>query len=469
MRKRIYLLYIIAVLLILLIPFVGMSFWANESAVENQELNEWPSLREGERWNIDYLQETGEYFEDHFAFRRQMITANSVLWGKSLKISSTEQVVVGKDGWLFFGGTLDDYTGQNLLSERELYDIVHNLSLMQEYVEQCGSQFYLTIVPNKNTIYEEYMPYYYRRGESSNLEQLVPLLEEEGIHYVDILTPLEEENEILYFQRDSHWNHKGAVLAYRTLLETVGKEHETYLNAPVYIAAEHVGDLDEMLYPLAAEPEEDTYYDKVWEYQYQNDVSDNMDAWIETRNSKKEGTLLMYRDSFGESLLPFLAEEYGEAYFSRLVPYNLNNVLQYKPDTVIVERVERKLAAFATELPIMEAPRAENVTAPQTQTETTVDTEKNGAYLVIRGKIDEDYIERDSDIFVAVSDAVRSNIKTYQAFYTLTEDEDGNGYLIYLKQDSLPSARLHINVIVENDGQSWIVASEDVEVTWGKE
>lgn len=469
MKKRIYLWYIIAVLIILLIPFAGMSFWANESAVENKELSEWPSFRKGESWNINYLPEAGEYFEDHFAFRRQMITANSVLWGKCLKMSATDQVIVGEDGWLYFGGTLDDYMGQNLLSERALYDIVHNLSLMQEYVEQCGSQFYLTIVPNKNTIYGEYMPYYYRKGESSNLEQLVPLLEEEEIHYVDLLTPFEEENEILYFRRDSHWNKNGALLAYRILLETVGKEHETYLNVPADIAADHIGDLDEMLYPLAAEPEEDLYYDKIWEYQYQNDVTDNMDAWIETQNSKKEGTLLMYRDSFGESLLPFLAEEYEKAYFSRLVPYNLNNVLQYRPDTVIVERAERKIAAFATELPIMEAPRAENITALQKQTETTVDTETDGAYLIIRGEIDEDYMGEDSDIFVAVSDASRSDIRTYRAFYTLTEDGNGNGYLVYLKQDSLPSAQFHIHVIVENDGQSWIVSSEDVEAAWEKE
>ena len=69
----------------------------------------------------------------------------------------------------------------------------------------------------------------------------------------------------------------------------------------------------------------------------------------------------MYRDSFGESILPFFADEYQKAYFSRLVPYNMENLLQYRPDTVVVERVERQIAAFATEIPIMEGPRVENI------------------------------------------------------------------------------------------------------------
>ncbi len=472
MRKEMCLLYVGTVLVILLIPFVGMSLWANDEAMANEELKEWPRFWEDGNWNVEYLREAGAYFENHFAFRQQMITANSILWEKTLGVSAASQVVAGKDGWLYFSGTLDDYLGRDLLSERELYDVVHNLSMMQEFVEGQGGEFYLMIVPNKNTLYGEYMPYYYRAGESSNLEKLTPLMKEAGIHYVDLLTSFESEEETLYFQRDSHWNNEGALLAYRTLMDEVGKRHETYLNVPRFSKEDHVGDIEEMMYPSAVKPEEEIYFDKEWGYRYQNEVEDNMDSWIETENPHKEGTFLMYRDSFGEAILPFLADEYGKAYFSRLVPYNLNQVLTYGPGTVVVEKVERNISDFATDVPVMEPPLVEYAAVLEKQTDTTIELEKNGGYLVIRGAIDKEYMEADSEIYVSVSDMSRGDIKTYQAFYTLTDAERtgtigrGNGYQIYLRRGSLLSEQFHVNVIVRTDGQSYIVASEDVEVEW---
>ena len=90
-----------------------------------------------------------------------------------------------------------------------------------------------------------------------------------------------------------------------------------------------------------------------------------MDSWIETENPNATGSILMYRDSFGESLLPFVAGEFEKGYFSRLVPYNLLQVEQYQPDVVVIEKVERNLDDFITDMPIVECPEVENMIAPQ--------------------------------------------------------------------------------------------------------
>ena len=361
--KKGYIAYIALIIIALMVPFVGMSFWMTTETTENKEMSRWPQLIEDGNYNTDYLEEAGTYFEEHMAFRLQMLTANSAIWGKIFHTSTTDQVIVGEDDWLYYGGTANDYTGRDLLSDRELYNIVYNLSLVQEFMEKNGSQFLLAVVPNKNTLYGDHMPYYYQPGTDSNLDRLNKLLEQNNIHFIDLKEAFQNEEEVLYFKRDSHWNNKGAVLAYNEILDYLGKDHETYLNVPYEVRTDHVGDIDEILYPLAAEKEEDFYYEKDWEYQYVNDVTDNMEAWIETVNAQKEGSLLMYRDSFGESILPFLAEEYGNAYFSRLVPYNFGNIIQYHPDVVIIERVERNISALATEIPIMEAPETDNVAA----------------------------------------------------------------------------------------------------------
>ena len=466
MKKKGYLLYIIIVFAILLVPFLGMSFWATDRTTENTTLSEWPAFVKDGKPNINYLEDMGDYFEDHFAFRLQMLTANALIWSKGFDTSTTDQVVTGKDDWLYFSGTMDDYTGRDLLSDRELKAIVHNLSLMDSYVEFCGGRLLVTVAPNKNTLYNSAMPYYYQKGETSNLERLVPLLEEAGIEYVDLTETFQNEDEVLYFKRDSHWNNKGALLAYNAVMDAMGREHETYANVPTVTEKDHIGDIDEILYPLAAEPEENIYYSKDWGFDYVNDVTDNMDEWIETVNPDKDGTLLMYRDSFGESILPFFADEYNKAYFSRLVPYNMENLIQYQPDTVIVERVERQIDAFATEIPVMESPKVENIRPLEIKTDTSLKTEQNGSYLVISGTVDQKYVNEDTQIYVAVSSEDRSRISTYDAFYTLTNSGDGNGYQIYLRDTSLPSEKIHIDVItLDQDGQ-WIVKSDDREIEW---
>ena len=466
MKKKGYLLYIIIVFAILLVPFLGMSFWATDRTTENTTLSEWPAFVKDGKPNINYLEDMGDYFEDHFAFRLQMLTANAMIWSKGFDTSTTDQVVTGKDDWLYFSGTMDDYTGRDLLSDRELKAIVHNLSLMDSYVEFCGGRLIVTVAPNKNTLYNSAMPYYYQKGETSNLERLVPLLEEAGIEYVDLTETFQNEDEVLYFKRDSHWNNKGALLVYNTIMDAMGREHETYANVPTVTEKDHIGDIDEILYPLAAEPEENIYYSKDWGFDYVNDVTDNMDEWIETVNPDKDGTLLMYRDSFGESILPFFADEYNKAYFSRLVPYNMENLIQYQPDTVIVERVERQIDAFATEIPVMESPKVENIRPLEIKTDTSLKTEQNGSYLVISGTVDQKYVNEDTQIYVAVSSEDRSRISTYDAFYTLTNSGDGNGYQIYLRDTSLPSEKIHIDVITSDQDGQWIVKSDDREIEW---
>lgn len=62
----------------------------------------------------------------------------------------------------------------------------------------------------------------------------------------------------------------------------------------------------------------------------------------------------MYRDSFGNTLLPFFADAYANAYFSRGVPYQLSDVDTQNADTVVVERAERFLPEMAKNPPVLE-------------------------------------------------------------------------------------------------------------------
>ena len=70
---------------------------------------------------------------------------------------------------------------------------------------------------------------------------------------------------------------------------------------------------------------------------------------------------------------------------------------------------------------------------------STIECRKSGGYLEINGSIEQELVEDDTEIVVCVSDADRTNMKTYKPFYTLTEDGNGNGYSMYLNYAELPS------------------------------
>ena len=465
MKKKIwYLIYIAAVLVLVLVPFAGMSVAATNETTENKELAAFPKLRTDGIWNPRFLGELGTYFEEHFAFRQELVAANALLRGRLLGVSASDQVLVGKDGWLYFTGTLDDYLGENQMSDKGLRNAVSNLSLTQQHIEERGSRFVLTIAPNKNSLYDGNMPSNYLRGRDNNRVRINALLKEAGIHYVDLYEAFEESEECLYLQEDSHWNNKGALLACSRLLEGLDRELDASSYSSCEVRKEQTGDLAEMLYSVAAEPEDNIYYDRIPIYAYVNDVKSTEEDWIETINPNGQGTLLMFRDSFGNSMLPFLANEFEHGYFSRLVPYNLGNLDQYRPEYVIVERVERRISFFAEQPPVMEGPVRvpENLTAAAT--DTTFSIREDGSWYVVEGRLDPDFVKMDSQIYVSVRTEDGEAV-TREAFCTSSMDEEGwndDGYQLYLKKSSLPEGKVRMDIILVNGDIQTIVRTEEL-------
>lgn len=449
--KKINTIFIVFCLIILLIPFAGMAVAPTNETTENKVLSEFPKLSEERKLNVDFLNDLGEYFTDHFAFRPQMVSSNAQIYGKLFGTSTTDQVLIGKNNWMYYTETLNDYTGQHLMTERALKNVVHNLALMQKYVESRGSEFLLVIAPNKNSIYDENMPYYYRkRTGKNNYERLMPLLDSAGIHYTDLFTAFAESDEVLYLERDSHWTNKGAVLAYNQIMENTDLDYETYEHIPYEVKKDHMGDLTEMLYPENSEPDENEYYQKEWLHSYNNEVTDNMDDWIETSSPKSDACLLMYRDSFGESILPFLAEEFGNAYFSRLVPYNLLNVDGYQPDYTVIERTERRLSSFAEQAAVMQTSDVQIESQEKADTETTLNITEDGGYYVISGRLDDVYQKENSEIYVKLGSRV---LESFYISSEMPDRIDDYGYMLYVSKDAVQAEDKTVEVLVSDGSQ----------------
>lgn len=461
-------LFVAACLLLCLIPFAGMTIAPTHTTTENRRLVSFPEIKKEGRWNREWLGEAGAYFEDHFAFRPYFVTADSEIMGKVFGVSNMDTVIDGKNGWLYYEATREDYLGEDTLSERGVYNVLHNLSLLQRYVEGSGAKFLFTAAPNKNSLYGEYMPYYAGRkvSDRKNIELLEPEFEKAGIPYADLFTAFEDQKETLYLKRDSHWNQKGAVLAYHTMLDSLGKEHDNYETVPSIRTKTEYGDLNRMLYPKSAVPEWNCRYEKEPSYQYVSDFKSVEDAWVQTTNEKCQGSLLMFRDSFGNTLLPLMADAYHDGYFSKSVPYPVEEYMtEYHPDTVIAEKAERNLSEFAKEPPIMTGLPAKLGGKPEEKpTDTTVqlkESEYDMSYLEISGMLDSGYVKQNTNVYISVQYADKE--QTYEAFTVSGEDSD-NGYLLYLPADAISEESVELCVITETQGKLTAVKRERCQV-----
>lgn len=343
-----------------LIPSLGMLFLPEEPAAANQVLAQPPSLTaEDGGANLEVLDEVTDYVADHFALRQRLITANAALEAAVFQTSAQDSVLLGKGGWLFYKETVDDYLHTAPLTERELFGAARTLALLTEYAQNHGARLVFTAAPNKASLYPQYLPYVGAPLEGqSDVDRLVPLLEEQGVAYADLFTPFREREQVLYHAADSHWTRLGAALAHDTLANALGLEGRTqWFAQPGRVERIHRGDLYEMLYPTGGGLEDDVTFDQPFAFTPVRPIRSPEDQRIQTENPDQTGSLLMFRDSFGNTLYPFMADAFGRALFSRSMPYQMSLLEETGADTVVIELVERNLDYLAHRAPIFPAPQ----------------------------------------------------------------------------------------------------------------
>lgn len=404
-KKLGYILFVGAFATICILPVAVMP-WQVEKAVGNEQLAPFPELREEDgSFNVNILNEFSDYFADHFGFRHEMITLNDWLTEAAFKTLDSNSVLLGKDSWLFYKSTLGDYTGTNLFTARQSYAAARVLRLMQEYCKQNGVDFYFTIAPNKNSMYSSQMPARYAAASVRNAQLLKQQMEQQNVRYIDLFEVLSNSKEQLYYRLDSHWNMRGAQLAAQALLEELKGcevEFDPFVTGK---KLPHTGDLYEMVYPAGSETEQDTAYD--FTYQYDEKFHSADDITIHTKNSEADGSVFVYRDSFGINLHPFLAQSYGSACFSRNMPYRLTAAMEEQPDVLLVELVERNLNWLLERAPELPAPERTAVPAADTGAGLKAqreDSRMEGTFC-LTGSLSGQNVDDDSPVYILTETA----------------------------------------------------------------
>ena len=354
-RSRLPVVFLIVILVICLIPSVGLVAFGPSSAGGNEVAVTRPSLRLPDgRLNADYLSELSDYAAGSFFLRGELICAHNRLVAAVFGTSAEESVVLGRDGWLYYEPTLADYCMTSTMSGREVFSAARNLYLMQEYCAENGAQFVFVIAPNKNSLYPEHMPHYTSVGTERNAALLQQALSAQQICFTDLFAAFGAQSQPLYFAHDSHWNTQGAALAADCINRALGRDSD-YFSADFSGRTSHTGDLYDMLYPGARDPETDPVYGGTLRFTHL-EAGARPDSITLNTQGDGTGALLMFRDSFGNLLYPFLADSFASARFSRATNYDLTLVGQLEADCVVVELVERNLIWLVQNTPVMPAP-----------------------------------------------------------------------------------------------------------------
>ena len=124
--------YIAIFLIVSLVPVIFFS--DKQAAIGNETKADKPKLSDG-----TFLTANADaYFAQNFGFRNRLVYAGNALKQAVFKTSGQSDVIIGEDGWLFYGRALDDFLGTSIFSEVELDRMGAVVAMMQQYVQLHG-------------------------------------------------------------------------------------------------------------------------------------------------------------------------------------------------------------------------------------------------------------------------------------------------------------------------------------------
>lgn len=359
-KKRHWLWIAMFFTVICLTPVLGPVLAENteEESHENREAASKPrfSLEELESYPENYE----AYFNDHLPLRDKLILMNSSLKYQLFFSSPYGEVVLGKDGWLFYNNLFDDncleaYKGMNLFTEAELGQIQNNLCQAQTELAERGMEFVLFIAPNKERIYSENMPDYFGApAEQYRTKQLIEYLRKNTelrivYPYDELMNTKALYGQKLYYRLDTHWNKIGGYVGSSALLKELGIELPEISSLSIELTEPTICDLADMLHmreQLNTDPDFVlSGYDIAQKQMEEHDMLGMFRYHCEGVDERK---FFMVRDSFADSMEDYLGSRFRESCMVHYGSYQPAMLEAEAPDIFVYELVERRIGNLLT-------------------------------------------------------------------------------------------------------------------------
>lgn len=230
-----------------------------------------------------------------------------------------------------------------------------DLSKRVDYVNQLGVNVdvpvYFALIPDKSYVWADRLPDRAPLVDDGSTIQEAMGLTSEDVTYIDLRDQLNGED--VFYRTDHHWSLFGAFQGYEALTQAMGVETVTPDGEPTVVSDSFYGTTysssgagwvkpDEMYtwvseagitvtaYPKG-EPEPGVLYDQSFldkKDKYSMFLGGNKPLAVVENPQAQGGKLLVIRDSYSDSLAPFLAQSWQEVHLFD-VRYNLTSVKEY--------------------------------------------------------------------------------------------------------------------------------------------
>jgi hypothetical protein len=283
---------------------------------------------------LNYLPSYRNYYDDHFKFRALLIYGNNLIKVNVFKVSPTPRVLLGKEGWLFLAresewvNEVDYYRRVKPFTPAELEQWRRVLTQRRDWLRARGIHYLFITIPNKSTIYPEFMPDYLRPvNQPPRLDQLIAYMKQKEDFPILDLRPTffaAKKERRLYRKTDTHWNDNGIYFAYRAIVKYFSRFFQDLEAMPlsrfkIVERESHGGDLAIM---LALQRKQFREIKILYLHRQPSRVSfagserisNNFIKYIQKCSVCKLPPVLMVHDSFGEGLKPYISE-----HFSRVI------------------------------------------------------------------------------------------------------------------------------------------------------
>lgn len=285
---------------------------------------------------------------------------NGLRWEAATEDRESEKVLFGKEGWLYLrrdtNNILGQQTGEVKLDPEQRQRWQEVLRERMAERDRVGTTWACVVAPDKESVYPEYLPDEIVPAARRPVHEFLDLAGEVGApvsYALDRLLASKGESE-LYARTDTHWNYRGAYLAYRQFcdeverqgvdLEAMGEDDLEWFEAEVE------GDLGSKVLPepLTGPTIRVRFRRSSGRLVFDNEVT-NHGRVICFERPEPGPKCVLFGESFAYFLLPFLKETFQRLVYVHTSMFVGGVLERERPDVVLSLPLERFLVRIPSD------------------------------------------------------------------------------------------------------------------------
>ena len=357
-------LFVTALLFLTILIGAGYVIFAPKetfSEEENRSLTEFPSMKWEDVVDGSYTSDLDSFVGDHFMLRRELIALNTqVQLAVGRRDIGSNYAETPAQGGVYFGS--NDHIYEVLLPNRDNI-FKNNVTALVNFGEKTGLPFYFMPVPSGSQEQQENLPAYApSHDQTEERDYIRQKLGDKGklVNLFDRLSS--STGNDYYYRTDHHWTAYGAYEGYSALMESMNitptpqEEFEfraveqpfygtlyskaiTFSQKPDTMYLPYLKDGQNLVQKTGKSTRDGIYWEEYLQKKdkysaflggnHSVDVVQNPDV----ANGKK---ILLVKDSFANSMVPYLTTNFSEVHIIDPRYYN-QNIYEYIRENGITE------------------------------------------------------------------------------------------------------------------------------------